>query len=274
MRRRSKILFGVVTLLLSLVAVLMAALLTESGLHVALQLVQRAAPGTLSWQQASGRLIGPLQLDGIEYQDAAGHYRLGRLDFDWAPGRLLARRLSIHQLHVNDLEIVLPAKPDKVDAQPIEPGWRLPLEIVVRDLAVNRLRITTGAGEPVLINVLSGAANTGLEWLDIEQLQLDMPQLKVSVQGRLGLGRQMATALMLDWSLAPAGYAPIQATGQLKGTWDEAVLTQQFSAPLAAEARIEIQQPFAELRWALELNAPVTLLTEINKAWPAEMMIR
>jgi len=270
MRRRSWVLLGVAILTLSLTAAISAMLFTESGLRIALQLAQRAAPGTLSWQQATGRLIGPLQLDGIEYQDVAGHYRLARLDFDWSPGRLLARRLSIHRLHLDDLDIDLPSKPDQVEATPIEPGWRLPLELVVRDLTVKNLRIRSGTDEPVVINALTASTSSGLEWLDIEQLQLDMPQLKVAVQGRLGLGRQMATDLTLDWSLQPTGYAPIRATGQLNGTWDEAVLTQQFSAPLAAEARIEIQKPFTELHWALELNAPVTLLTEINKAWPAQ----
>lgn len=271
-RRGRLVITGLGVVLLSLIAALAAVLITESGLRLTLKLAQRAVPGTLSWQQASGRLIGPLVVEGIDYQDASNHYQLARLAYDWAPGRLLARRLSVHQLHLDNVVITLAETPPDPDPKPIVPGWQLPLELVVRDLAVTNLRIQSGSAEPVVIVSLTGNASSGLEWLDIEQLQLDMAQIKASIQGRLGLGRQMATDLALSWHLDLPGYAPISAAGQLKGTWDKAVLTQQLSAPLAAQAHIELQHPFAELGWALELTTPVTQLSQINPAWPAQQI--
>ncbi len=272
-KRRTKIaVAGVVAVLLSLGLVVAGLLSTESGMNIALQLAQRAAPGSLTWQRATGRLIGPLQLEAVDYQDASGRYQIARIAFDWSPGRLLARRFSIHQLHLDDVRIALTETPPDPDPQPIVPGWRLPLELVLRDLAVNNLRIQIGNAEPLIIASLTGAASSGLEWLDIQQLQLDMAPLQVGVQGRLGLGRQMASDLALVWHMDLPGYAPVSAEGQLKGTWEESVLTQQFRTPLAAHARIEIQQPFADLHWVLELNTPVTLLTQINATWPAQQI--
>lgn len=273
MSRRGWVVLGLVgTLLLTVVSGAALLLLTETGLHVALQLAQRVAPGTLTWQQADGRLVGPVQLAGVDYQDDKGHYRLGRLRLDWAPGRLLARRLSVHRLYLEDVDINLPETPPDPDKEPFEPGWRLPLELVLRDLAVKNLRVQIGQAEPVVINALNANASSGLEWLDIAQLQLDMPQLALRIEGRLGLGREVGTDLSLAWRLTPEGYAPIAARGQLNGTWEQAILTQQFETPMAARARIEIQQPFSDLHWALELDTPVTRLTAINADWPEQQI--
>lgn len=272
MKRRWIVLGGIVALLFGASLGVTALLTTQAGLKLALQLAQRATPGALSVDAASGRLIGPLQLEGVSYADATGNYRIAQIVFDWSPGRLLARRLSIHQLHITDADIALAEPQTKADGAPTEPGWALPLEVVVRDLSVSNLRIRTGNAEPVVIESLSAAASSGLEWLDIERLQLAMPQLALGVQGRLGLGRDVATDLVLDWRMTPAGYAPIAAQGRLSGTWEQASLTQQFSAPGSATAQLELRQPFADLQWALQLDMPVTMLTQINAAWPAQQI--
>lgn len=270
LKKRWIILSAVPVTLVALGVVVALLLNTESGLHRLLQVVQATAPGALSWESASGRLIGPLQLNGVKYKDATGEYRIAQIVFDWAPGRLLARRLSIHQLHVSDVAIELAASEAPAEQAPINPGWTLPLEIVLRDVAVHKLSIKTGAAEPVLIESLVLAVSSGLEWLDIEQLHVESALLTLAAQGRVGLGRQVLSDVALDWTLRAQGYAPVTATGQLSGSWEGLQLTQNLSAPVAAQARIKIVQPFAQLRWILELDAPVTLLTAINAHWPAQ----
>ncbi|MFP5507489.1 MAG: translocation/assembly module TamB domain-containing protein [Gammaproteobacteria bacterium] len=271
MKRRGWIITGAL-LALPLAAVLAAAALlaTERGLLFALHAAQRVAPGELAWERATGRLIGPLTLEGVSYQDDVGTYRIGRFDFDWSPGRLLARRLSVHRLHLDDTEVVLAEPAEESPAAPIEPGWSLPLEIVLRDVQVRNLRVHSGAGAPVVIGEFNTALSSGLEWVDIEQLALRLDALELAVQGRLGLGRQVATDLALEWRAAPPGYAPLAGAGTLSGTWERLQLAQRLSAPVAAQAQLDLRLPFAELQWALELALPVFTLTQLHPDWPAQ----
>lgn len=271
MKRRGWIITGAL-LTLPLAAVLAAAALltTERGLLFALNAAQRLAPGELEWERAAGRLAGPLTLEGVSYQDGTGTYRIGRLAFDWSPGRLLARRLSVHRLHLDDAEITLAESTEETPAEPIEPGWSLPLEIVLRDVQVRNLRVISGAGEPVVIGEFSTALSSGLEWVDIERLTLHLDAVELAVQGRLGLGRQVATELALEWRAAPPGYAPMAGKGTLSGTWEQVRLVQQVTAPVAARARLDVREPFTDLQWALELALPVFTLTQIHPDWPAQ----
>lgn len=273
MKRRGWIITGAL-LALPLAAVVAAAVLlaTERGLHFSLHMAQRLAPGELGWTRAEGRLIGPLTVDGVSYRDAAGAYRIGRLDFDWSPGRLLARRLSVHRLHLDDIDIALADSNEDAPAQPIEPGWSLPLEIVLRDLRVRDLSVRSGAGEPVVIAEFGTALSSGLEWVDIERLVLRLAPIELSVQGRLGLGRQVATDLALGWRAEPPGYAALAGEGALSGTWEHLQLVQQLTAPIAAQAQLDLREPFAELQWALDLALPVFTLTQLHPEWPAQQV--
>jgi translocation and assembly module TamB len=271
MKRRGWII-TVALLALPLAAVLAAAALlaTERGLLFALHAAQRVAPGDLRWERVEGRLIGPLALEDVSYQDGTGVYRIGRLAFDWSPGRLLARRLSVHRLHLDDTEISLTKSAEKTPAEPSEPGWSLPLEIVLRDVQVRNLRVKSGAGEPVVIAELTTALSSGLEWVDIERLRLRLEPVEIDVSGRLGLGRQVATDLAVDWRAEPSGYTPLSGQGHLSGTWEQVRFTQRLTAPVAAQAQLDLREPFAELKWALEVALPVFKLTQIHPDWPAQ----
>lgn len=270
MTRRGWIVTGAL-LALPLAALLaVAALLaTERGLTLVLHMAQRFAPGDLDWVAAEGRLIGPLSLAGLEYTDANGSYRIGRLAFEWSPGRLLARRLSVHRLHIEDIDITLAEAAGDAPAAPIEPGWTLPVELVLRDVRVHNLRVRSGVGDPLVIGEFTTALSSGLEWVDIDHLHLRLDPAEIDVSGRLGLGRQVATDLALDWRAAFPGYAPMAAQGRLSGTWERAQLTQRFSAPLAAQAQLDVREPFADLHWALDLTLPAAALAQIRADWPA-----
>lgn len=249
-------------------AALTALLVTEGGLHLSLSLAQRFAPGELSWEQASGRLVGPLQFTNVRYLDGEADYRIKSFALEWSPGRLLARRLSVHKLHVDGVAIQLPASRED-DSVPLEPGWELPLEIILRDVVLTDLRVRSGDAAPFELKVLRVAATTGLDWVDIETLQLRLANEQLSAQGRLGLGRDSVTDLQLRLDVTPSGTAPIKTVGRLSGTWAACVLEQQFTQPVAATARLELTEPFGALRWALDVALPVTRLDQISAALPA-----
>lgn len=255
------------------VAAAVALLVTEPGLRFALETAQRFAPGTLAWRDARGRLVGPLEIEGLDYRDANGRYAVERLAFDWSPGRLLARRLSIHTLHAAGVVVELAERAAVSEAgpepAPLEPGWSLPFELVVRDLAVRELHIRAGTAAPVEIAELDAAAASGLEWIDFERLHVRLEPYVLDLRGRLGLGRAAASDLRLALQARPPDFEPIAATAQLHGVWDRAVATVRMTAPAPLEARLELLEPFAELRWALDAQLPVTALDRIAAAWPA-----
>ena len=58
---------------------------TETGLNSLLSLAQRVLPGQLSYNQASGRLIGPLHIEQFHYEDGPLQVALANADLTGIP---------------------------------------------------------------------------------------------------------------------------------------------------------------------------------------------
>ncbi|MEZ5582846.1 MAG: hypothetical protein R3F37_08825 [Candidatus Competibacteraceae bacterium] len=81
---------------------------TETGLLWGLDLAQRVLPGTLSYEQIQGRLIGPLDIRALRYQQDELDFRLKHAEFDWQPAKLLSATVYIDHLRVDGIELHLP----------------------------------------------------------------------------------------------------------------------------------------------------------------------
>lgn len=269
MKRRGARLLGMgLTVLTGVLVALSLVATTERGLRWTLEFAQRTLPGELRWGAASGRLTGPLVLEDVEYRTSDGVYRSARLYLDWAPGRLLTRRLGIHALHLDDVDIALAATDAEVEHEVRESGWILPLQLTLSDLRVTALRLRRGAAASIVIDNLHAAADSGLEWVDLQTFSVRMAQGEFNAQGRIGVGRDAASDLAVAWRATLPGYAPLAAQGRLSGNWNRLELGQQFSAPAAARLELVVEQPFGALRWNAQFSTPPLALKDINADWP------
>ena len=122
-------------------------LATESGLRALAGGAAGLLPGKLAWQALSGRLIGPLRIQGLAYEDASGlEIRLEDFELDWQPLALLHGQLRLQVLHGSGVLVRLP-KPRLDDQGSALPG--LPLELRLDDGRVRGLRIERD-GQPLL----------------------------------------------------------------------------------------------------------------------------
>jgi translocation and assembly module TamB len=84
-------------------------LVTESGLNRIYQQTKHYLPDDLSIDKIEGRLIGPITLTGVAYQQDDMRFNAKKLVVDWHPSALLTAKIDIQLLHVQSLHIILPA---------------------------------------------------------------------------------------------------------------------------------------------------------------------
>jgi translocation and assembly module TamB len=123
-------------LLASLAGAVVWLLASANGLQTASQLAMRFSGGQLQIEQASGRLIGPLQLGALRWQTPALTVNVEQISLDWSPGALFERRLQIAALSAERLHIVNVPSPE-----PSPPPSELLLNVAVNvdKLAISRL---------------------------------------------------------------------------------------------------------------------------------------
>jgi len=245
-RRRGLLgwLWRLALVLLLLVATGLALLVgTEAGLRAALGLAQSAVPGRLSIQSVSGRLIGPLEIQGLRFGDAAAVVEVDRAAFDWRPRELLAGRVHLSVLELQGVRVTPgdapPAETEPEGGPAGLPEIALPVEILLDRVRISDARLLKDGVPPLEDAVLRARASRSE--LTVDELSLRLPGIRVALAGGIGLAAGTASDLRLDWTWdGPQGQS-LTGAGRVTGPIDVLQIEHRVSgaAEVSLSARLE-----------------------------------
>jgi translocation and assembly module TamB len=255
-RRWLRWLGGTLLLIVLLLAVTTGWLLgTSSGLRFALARVQAATDGALRVQHAQGRLIGPLDLSGVRYDDGKGtvaNVAKAHLDLRFWP--LLARRVHVLALDVDGVDVALP-KPTP-DQTPSSSSFSLqpPVELILDRVHVGTVKVTRD-GQPLFAsNRLDLAGSWTQRGIELSRLALQAPDGHVDLAGTLAIGNgyQGDSKASFAWKVGDTDYA-----GNLVAHSDskQAHLDLRLSAPTVAQLQLDLSQS-GDYAWTGKLGVP------------------
>ena len=199
--RRSAIGFAAILLaLLILIAGFALWLLyTESGLRWALNRALPLVEESVSIEQASGTLAGPLEIRTLRVQTEGVIVELDRARLQWTPAALLSLRLRLDELDVGQLRIQMLQLPQAEPTTPTPlPQPLLPFGVVIERLQMEQLQFFA-ASDPA-------AAAPQTATLDLRKIEL---------QGQLIEDFFRIEPLRAE--LAPVGSVELLAEGKLLG---------------------------------------------------------
>jgi translocation and assembly module TamB len=243
--------------LLLLVALLAAWLLgTESGARFALARAVGALDGKLSVQRSGGRLLGPLVLEGVRWHDAAAgvEAKVGRVRVDLAPAELLARRVHVRALDVDDVDVALTTVPPQPEQPAGEFSLAAPIDVVLDRLALKNAKIAQD-GQPVfaLDSLDLGGAWTR-QGAAIRTLALRAPDGSVNLSGTVSAlaGHPGDGTTTFRWKVAEVDYA---GTLTVHGDGRQAALDLALSEPMPATLAARVTQT-RDWPWTAKVDVP------------------
>jgi translocation and assembly module TamB len=255
-RRWLRWLGGALLLILLLLAVTIGWLLgTGSGLRFALARVQAASAGALHVQHAQGRLIGPLDLVGVRYDDGKGTVaNVAKAHLDLRVWPLLAKRVHVLVLDVDGVDVALP-KPTP-DQTPNSGSFSLqpPVELILDRVHVGTVKVTRD-GQPLFAsNRLDLAGSWTLRGIELGRLALQAPEGHLDLAGTLAIGKgyQGDSKAAFAWKVGDTDYA-----GNLVAHSDskQAHLDLTLSAPTVAQLQLDLSQG-GDYAWTGKLDVP------------------
>ncbi len=252
-------------LLLALIALLWFAVATQSGTARVLDLAQSQTGGELSWQKASGSLVGPLKFEQLSLQPASGQrVEIGSAELEWQPRSLLEKKIQLDSLKLDGVEIHLPdADPDaappaaKTKLQLID--FELPFAADVRQLLVTNLTLyPAGAAEPVKIDRIALSADGEADRIRLADLQIEMPQGRASMQGEMLSSGDWPTDLTIDWQFDDAKLGRLQGEGRVSGgVKSELAVEHSIDGLLQSQQRFTIDNLLKGPRWRGEVQLKI-----------------
>lgn len=256
-RRRWLRWLGIALLLILLLLAVTAGWLlgTASGLRFALARVQAATHGALHVREAHGRLIGPLDLAGVRYDDGKGtvaNVATAHLDLRFWP--LLARRVHVTALAADGIEVTLP--PPASDETTGSGSFSLqpPIELVLDRVHVGTVKVTRN-GQPLFASSQLDLAGSWTDrGIELRQLALQAPDGHVDLAGTLAVGNQYHgdSKAAFAWKVGDTGYAGTLAA---RSDGRQAHLDLKLSAPAVAQLQVDVIQS-GDYAWTGKLDAP------------------
>lgn len=248
--------FGVSALLLLLLLVALAGWLlgTTPGLRFALLRAQGFTAGALSVQHAQGRLLGPLELAGVRYDDGKDTVvNLAKVHLDLRFWSLLAKRVHVLDLDVDGVEIALPKStppPKSSTSFSLKP----PFDLLLDRVHVGGVKVTRNGLPLFASNRLDLAGSWTRNGLQLKQLTLQAPDGHADLSGTLAIGEgyQGDSNASFAWKVGATEYA-----GQLiaHSNGKRAHVALALTQPTIAQLQLDLLQS-GDYAWTAKLDAP------------------
>jgi translocation and assembly module TamB len=254
-RRRWLRLVGIV--LLAFVVLLASGLgwllCTGSGLRFALGQAQGFMHGALQVQQAEGRLIGPIDIGLLRYDDGKGtDVVITQTHLDWNIAALLYKRLHVVDLRVGHVDVALPATQENTSSSSF--SLKPPIAMVLDRVHVGPVTVKED-GKPLLasdqLDLAGSWTNSGIT---VNKLALRAPDGHVDLDGQLSIGRRYRGKGHAEvvWKLGDTEYA---GTLDAQGNGRKAQLQLSLTQPMAAQLQVDLDQR-KNNAWTAKLDAP------------------
>ncbi|WP_158881878.1 translocation/assembly module TamB domain-containing protein [Rhodanobacter sp. L36] len=255
-RRWLRWLAGSVLLIIVLLIALLGWLLgTASGLRFALARAQSITHGALQVKQANGRLIGPLDLSGVRYDDGKGMVaNVATLHLDLRAASLLRKHLHVLALDVDGVDVALP-KPSPDDTSS-SGGFSLkpPIALLLDRVHVGSVKVTQAGQLLFASNRLDLAGSWTDNGIELKQLALQAPDGHAELVGSMAVGKsyQGNGSASFAWKVGATDYA-----GDLVARSDGklAHLDLRLKTPMIARLQLDLAQS-GDDPWNATLDAP------------------
>ncbi len=245
------------------VLLLLAAILlyTNPGLKLAMRLADGLDGVTLRYGSLEGSLAS-LEAEDLEIVAGGLRVEARMLSLRWSPAELIGPLVKVERLAADGVSVTLPGPSE--DPPPASPpdlsppeSLQLPAEVMLEELSLTNLTVTSPDAEPLRIDEISASARLMDDDWDLSRLAVTLPERRLEASARLDPASPFAHRLAASVS-APDLELAWQTTGDLSGS--SGTLTgrqgdQTIDLPTLGFA-------FIEERWTLELDGqtgPVNL---------------
>ena len=232
--------------------------ISQSGLDWAYRQALPYLPEQLSSQPPEGRLIGPITLRDVRFEQAGHRLQAAEVRVDWHPGALLAARIHISQLRVRQLDIQLAGTDTQADAdqadQPLTlPDIQLPLRMRLEQVSIEDIRLQQ-ADQEFHLQQLRLDASSFLSKLDIHALELVGEDFSARIAGKLKISGQYPHQLDLGWQARLPSGARLDGKGLLRGNLKDTHIRQRISGPLQLSLEGQLKDLLGQLNWRARVD--------------------
>ncbi|MBU3697971.1 translocation/assembly module TamB domain-containing protein [Dechloromonas sp.] len=235
---------------------------SESGLSASLALARHLSGDRLQVGEAHGRLLGPLQIGSLRWQDGDLDLHIEQLGIAWSPPALLDSRLDVAEARIGRLSLKIASTPGPT---PLPASLQLPLVVNLKKLTISEVFWND---RRLARDVSARLDSDGLQH-SVAQLSATLDAGQLTADGRIDGAAPFATTATAHIT-SQLAEQPLQVAVQADGPLATLPLRAQASGRLQGQADITLTPfaatPFTQARAALSGLDPADWVTGAPRA--------
>jgi translocation and assembly module TamB len=274
-------------------AILLLALTTEIGFRFLLRTADNLSGPVFSVQDIEGRLLSRWRLGKVQVHIAgAVDVTVDEFTFDWSPEALFNRKLLLHPVTAQGLDVRLIGKKDDRKGEKkgpvVLPAISLPLTIDLEKLHLRDARIFFSEdAKPLVINELLVQASVRnaphktashktaektrqAAQVDIQRIRLDSPDYGADLAGQVAFYDAWPLALKGTWQVADPGINDLDGTVDAQGDLDDLAVLLTMSAPGEVTLEGKVTDILNDLHWQAAARTGHFQLNDIKVDVPVD----
>jgi autotransporter translocation and assembly factor TamB len=255
---------------------------TEAGAERLWSLAEAATGGALSAASVRGDLASGLMIDVFRFENDAVTVRVARLSARASVG-LLPLSVTVSAASAAGIEVEPRGdagdQGDDTDFRDLLARLKLPLRLVVADLAVEDFVLAAPGGEPGLVIDEAYLSGRWSDVIDVERVDVTMARISANAHARLDLDSPFDLEIYLD-ARSDAGFAgldlPLAVSMDAEGTLEDFALNVVSSEPsvtvrgrvqsLPDDPAVDLVIDVPSATWPLQSGDPVVAVNDARLA--------
>lgn len=265
------LLIGLIILTTALVLFSGWLLTSQTGLYWVYGGIQSQLPVGLKINQLSGRLMGPITADSIEFKNNNQTLSAENIELDWNLWAIFKTELDIKRLRIESVNIRL-GETDQ-NQQSIEsasdlPQPDMPLALQLADVQIDRINIGSSTGKLNFKQIEIDTRVTN-HLLQINHIRIAGQNFELELQGEIRQHANYAHDINTKWQVTAATGVKLGGSGLLSGDISSTRLSQQLQGALQAKIDLRINDLLGQPDWLAELDITSFDTTLFEKSLPA-----
>lgn len=226
-------------------------------------------PGEIHATTVRGRLLGPIEIEGLTYRAESQVVEIDRLLLDWRPGSLLDGRIRVSQLIVDGTRITNLAQTDEQVTETLLADLILPLPLVLESGQFNEVSILqVDADDPMELDTLRLRGEADANEISIESLRIVAADYQVDVSGAITPRGDYAVNLTLHWHTTLTDINRLAGNAHITGDLKVLKVKSELTEPGGATLIGTLHDLLNELHWQGQLTLDKFAVAQLADDFP------
>lgn len=243
-------------------------LATESGLRFVARLIPNVTGGVVHIGAATGRLLGPLHIEGVSVAAPRARVEIASIDVSELDLKFDAKPWRIDRVVVRDLRVYPHPSNDPVRLPKPLPALRTPIPLDITHARVEGLTVVMPTRSYPIFHVAQGPLFWREHQVSFETLTADFPQVHAVLSGLIEFRGNWPTHASATWRWDVPAMNPWKGSASLSGDFLHATVTSRVEAPFRAVVNGVAQDVVNGIRWRANANVTPQSLRRLNDSWP------